>query len=546
MNRPALAGGLIAALFFMAVFGTAILDPRNVAWLLHDDPAQHYLGFAFFRHDGWSWPPGRIPDLGIPAGTALVYTDSIPLLALPLKLFATWLPSDFQYFGIWMACCYVLAGFFATRIALHLGAPVWPALIASTLLVTSPALALRAYGHESLMAHWLLLAAIDAYLSKRTSRQWWLIITASLVHAYWVVILFPIALVAWWRGRLPWWGHVAGIGVLIAVQWLAGYFVARPGQLAAEGYGDYSANLLTFFDPMNWQAFLSHYGRSGQGGAEWSTLLPSLGQVGWGQYEGFAYLGAGTIILIATAIFVMFRGTIHLSLPLPLRELGWLLVPSILLFVYALSTRITFSSSILLDIPLNATSLKLLSVFRATGRFVWPLAWLLPLLSLGIMAARLSPIRLAGLLFVCLILQIIDLTPKWREFNHRFSVRQMDDVVVLQGRSWEAAGCYRRLIVLPANVQGNDWIAYAHFAAHHNQAINLAYTARADETSASKAEMEELEALRSGVLRSDTAYVLRDPATVSILPHNLGQRARILSEGTVTLVLPGIVSSCPP
>jgi hypothetical protein len=39
-----LAAALVAVLFAVWIYGWRVIDPGSAAWLLHGDPAQHYLG----------------------------------------------------------------------------------------------------------------------------------------------------------------------------------------------------------------------------------------------------------------------------------------------------------------------------------------------------------------------------------------------------------------------------------------------------------------------------------------------------------------------
>uniref|UniRef100_UPI00258B0261 DUF6311 domain-containing protein n=1 Tax=uncultured Pseudomonas sp. TaxID=114707 RepID=UPI00258B0261 len=51
---------LCGVLVFYRYTGGAILDPTRVGWLMAGDPAQHWLGWQFFRGTPlWQWPLGR-------------------------------------------------------------------------------------------------------------------------------------------------------------------------------------------------------------------------------------------------------------------------------------------------------------------------------------------------------------------------------------------------------------------------------------------------------------------------------------------------------
>mgnify|MGYP006286010095 CR=1 FL=1 len=102
-----------AILAFLLIMGPYALIPTNIAWLSSGDPAQHYLGWAFYRHSPWTNPIGLNPDYGMDISSSIVYSDSIPLMAILLKPFSAWLPETFQYLGLWALLCFVLQGYFA-------------------------------------------------------------------------------------------------------------------------------------------------------------------------------------------------------------------------------------------------------------------------------------------------------------------------------------------------------------------------------------------------------------------------------------------------
>ena len=123
--RWPLTGALLGALVFVALYGVRVLNPTCVDWILNNaspDPSQHYLGWEFFRRSAV-----RLPYIGAnysaiyPYRTSILFTDSIPLLALLAKLFSPLLPQHFQYFGIWGLLCYALQGGFAQAILARLG-----------------------------------------------------------------------------------------------------------------------------------------------------------------------------------------------------------------------------------------------------------------------------------------------------------------------------------------------------------------------------------------------------------------------------------------
>lgn len=536
VEHSGLAGALLGVLFFVGVYGVSILSPTRIDWLLHGDPAQHYLGFVFFRNEEWAWPLGSITGYGAPLGTSIVYTDSIPLLAIPFKALSVCLPVDFQYLGGWMLICYLLQGFYAKRVLALLGVSGLAGALSTVLLLSSPALALRAYGHESLMAHWLLLAAFEALLTKRFVRLAPLWALGALIHAYWIALLCPFVLVGWLRREVGWAHRIGWLGMMILLMAAAGYFVARPDQLAGSGYGRYSANLLTFIDPMDWQAFLVNFGRPVEGSGEWSRWLPAQGHAQPDQYEGFSYLGAGVLLLLACAALtrmLALRATGQSGqAPLPRPSLATILVLALALFIYALSTRVTLGTLVITDPALPKQLSQLLAVFRASGRFVWPLAILLPLWACAELTSRLTRVNLSVLLFAVCSLQIWDLSAKWAEFYARFSPGGVGATMSYDQPAWKTAASARHLVVLPAQ-DNRDWIEPVLFAARHRQSVNIGLISRADEKAAKQAEEQFIASLIAGRPQAETAYLIRDQTLLARLPQLPTLQRQALSDSVI-------------
>ena len=253
------------------------LSPSNIAWLARGDSEQHYLGWQFFRSSPWSSPVGANPAFGLELGSSIVFSDSIPLLAIPFKALRGWLPETFQYLGLWLYLCFVLQAYFAWKLACLVSGGAWTRLFAAGLFVFSPPMLWRLRGHESLVAHFLILAAL--YLSLRppekrglAARWALLLLSASLVHpyllamvaAFWVAHLVGRGL----SGETAWRRLVAEpllIAPLLALTtWQAGYFMAGLHRAAETGgYGYFRTNLLSLFDASGWSHLLVDLPRVG-------------------------------------------------------------------------------------------------------------------------------------------------------------------------------------------------------------------------------------------------------------------------------------------
>ena len=87
---------ILVLIVFQISYGLDIVIPTNINWLLsaRHDWGQHYLGWAFYRNEHWTFPIGNIDKLCYPVSTNVGYWDSIPLLAFfCLKLVSKFCPA---------------------------------------------------------------------------------------------------------------------------------------------------------------------------------------------------------------------------------------------------------------------------------------------------------------------------------------------------------------------------------------------------------------------------------------------------------------------
>lgn len=460
--EPALVVALGLALFWLR-FGWVVLNPRSIDWMMgRGDPAVYYLAWDFFRHDPWAFPLGMIQSYLYPLGAALPLADGLPILAFPAKLFAPLLPAQFQYFGFWHLCCAVLQGVFAYRIVRRFLPDTAGRLLGVALFLITPTFMFRE-GHIALSSHWLLLAALDLYLAgrdetwRRALPRWCLLMgVAALVHPYLVamclllfggLLLQPGHRAAWpWRGRLA--TAVAVGGVVLVVWWVAGNLHdLSTDRTSVGGFGIYSLNLTAPFNPM-----------------ERAFLLPSY-PVGIGQYEGFAYLGAGWLLLVAAAAACVWRDQPrarlhrHRGLAVVLAATG----------IFALSNIVVWKQTVVLQYLLLPVFESVTGTFRSSGRFVWPILYVgmaAVVATLGRLRARAAVVVL---LAVALGLQVWDL---------RGFVFQQDDFAAvhfdsrLDDPNWEiaATACdaimtappFNFTTVLKDDFRDIGWLAASH------------------------------------------------------------------------------------
>ena len=110
------------SLILVSLFnGFETLNFTKTHWLFSgDDRSAHQIGWYFFKEDIWRFPLGSNPNFGDEIGNSIVYSDSIPLLALIFKAINFLLPEKFQYFSLWFILCFFLQGYLSYLLILDI------------------------------------------------------------------------------------------------------------------------------------------------------------------------------------------------------------------------------------------------------------------------------------------------------------------------------------------------------------------------------------------------------------------------------------------
>lgn len=388
--------------------GLGPINPTNIDWIF-GDTATYYFAWGMYRHDPHlHLPLAWTERVGYPAGASIAWLDAIPLVALVLRPFSPLLPEPFQYLGLYSAACFMLQTYFG----LSLSKRLFPSqavfiILGSVFFLLSAPLTWRAQGHTPLLSHWLILAALDSYFRATESGPlrylvplWVVVALAAAINPYMAAMCLLVALAGVGRllteGRCPWTRaallSAATMGVIGATMLLVGVLASGEANAYwALGYGQMSFNLNALANPMQ-------YG---------SLLLPALPLSYATQYEGYSYLGAGMLTLLAVNLAARPRAIVWLAD----RRLLPLLVLAIVSTLLAASTTVTFGSRTLFEIALPAWLIGPLHGLRASGRLFWPAYYLIVLaaLSLTFNVWR-APHRIV-LLAVALGIQTADLMP---------------------------------------------------------------------------------------------------------------------------------------
>ena len=341
----------------------------------------------------------------------------LPILAITFKFLLKTLqinPSiNFQYFSIWYYLCFYLQLYFSYKIFNYLIKNSLISFIGALLIFLSPIYLFRISHHGSLVGHWILLACIylliiDHKLLKKIN-WFFLIIISSLIHLYFtfIIIIFYFLFLLnnfYVSGKINFndlFFSFITIFSLCVTMYIAGYFEIRYFDGIASGYGEYKLNLLSAFDP-------------GSNFNTWSYILPDIKLTTLEQAEGFNYFGLGSliIILLSIVIYIVSKSKFYY-----IKKNFIFIIASIFFTIIALSNKISFGNVEILNIELNKYILVGLSIFRASGRFFWPVYYLILIFSLVFLYKNISKRKYVILILTCLLVQVIDISGAIKNYS---------------------------------------------------------------------------------------------------------------------------------
>ena len=525
---------LLGAICFAVLYGFNALDVTNDIWLLNaEDLNQHYIGWKFFRRSNWHFPIGLID--GITAKPiSIIYTDSIPVFAILFKLLSPILPSTFQYFGLWALTCFVLQAYFAMILLHAFIKDNVSVVLGSVFFVLSPIVLMRMFTHSALGGNWIILAALSAWAHGKSIKGYrhnitvWgtLMALAVSIHIYFVPMIFAIMCANGLNQFLDNKNKVIakllvttiGASVMIALftMFVLGAFYGESNVLQG-GVREFSTNLNSFYNSRGLSLFMRGY--------------PLISH---SQGEGYAYLGVGimAIMLLGAMGEFISKGKVNAEGKNALFSVG------VLTFVcggYALSPRVTWNDKILFDIPWPNVVIKIFSIFRATGRFIWPVYYIIFVIAIVLLTKVFAKKnRLAHLFIVLgLFLQIADNFPLINSVYNRTKSNVFPSII--QNNSWEELnGSFDNIEFItsfsnigdPNSIISNFFpvkkvFDIANYACDNNMNINDFYIGRRNGKYIEELKYSYWQDLLAGKANERTIYIF------SKMPYNLASSTAI-------------------
>ena len=508
-HRWSLTGALLGALVFLILYGVRVLDPTCVDWILNNpspDPAQHYLGWVFYRRSGW-----HLPYLGAnysaiyPYRTSILYTDSIPLLAVLGKLLGGVLPARFQYLGLWGLFCYAMQGGLAQVLIARVGgvrpgntAKNWASVLGAGVLVLFPALNIRMFAHTALASNWLVLLALWLWLCAEQSENrptaaklclWWGILglLCAGIHLYYLPMVGMVLVAACVQRALEKRGPAA---VVLPVASFCGAALAELFVLGA-----FAANFAGYSN-----GYLS--------GADLANLfVPGLGA----SWEQEIYAGLGTTIAVVLALAGLLVQ--HKQAGAFFRRHKNVVIAALVLLVLdaiaATGNTVTFAGRTLFTVPIPQALMDFWAMFSSCARLAWLAGMLLAVAACGLVLRFWQGAAAAVLLALCAAAQGFGQRAELaKRFAAYHDAAYYENTTQLTDPAWEqlaASGQFTHLAFASFDFEHDEFWDLAAFAADHGWTSNSFYMGHMDGNLAAVTLAGEMNALAP-----DTLYAFVD------------------------------------
>ncbi|KJV49675.1 hypothetical protein VH86_04125 [Pantoea sp. BL1] len=489
---------LLGIILFCVVYGIKIVDPSNISWLTNSDTYQAYMGWEFFRNSPWTFPViGLSPNYGIMVSSSIVYTDSNPLLALAFKIFSSLLPEKFQYFGIWILSCCILNSVFLWRIISRFTQSYVIILISVCLVLLYPTW-LNRIGHLNLMAHFLILAAIDLSLDKNNEKKplkWSvLLLLACSIHFYIAMMAYVL-----WAGNIitrliiksnPK-NLLAEIFLILSVSllwmYILGYFTVH-GVSGTNEFGSYANNLLSPFIPNGWSRLLN------------DVVTLNLG------FEGFNYWGLGIVILFAyhlkslpSYIFKIKSSPVKIGLACSATAL-----------ILISTTNSIHIGSHTTFIPIPIFLIESLSVFRASARFFWPVSYIIFIYLIHVTIKENKTRKAALILGLVLIVQALDTSIGYSKRRFYFFQHNESELSFNHEFWGTQLKTHKSIELVPFSNQSKEWAKLTSIANTYKTPTNAVYLARIGSKESLEMNIKNIGSLYSGDYNQSTLYILNE------------------------------------
>ena len=471
-----------------------IVNPKSVDWLTFGDGTAE-ISWEFFRKQPLiQFPLGVNPKYGLEISSTAALDGQIPLMSFIFHPFTNLLPGRFQYYGLFILLTFAVNYYFAKKIFIFCGLNSYQSVVSGLTLACSPVILNRYIEntHYALTSAWIIFAAIFLSINKSIKLSSWMLLLAFtlLIHLYYLPFVFIMYFFTYIfmiyekkfsiKTLIP---PFMLISASIFFMSVIGYFYKGISGRDV-GYGLFRSTLISLFDSSGW-----------------SRVLPDLAEPD-GSYEGFAFIGIATFILI-------FVNLILIRLPKVINnkiDFKPLWISAIILFIFSLSNKVALGKLELFDFNVPYGFSIITNTFRSTGRFTWLLVFILFIYLVYSISKRIRGKSLSIILtFICLI-NFIDTFQQLT--SQRSSKFKIDVKSSLTSSAWSSIStCYENLRVYPPTVEVENYYSFLEIASEQNLGINTGRFGRVNQSAILGAYDLMHKEFNTGVYRTDSLYV---------------------------------------
>tara|TARA_B100001142_G_scaffold75704_2_gene76416 strand:+ start:42181 stop:43836 length:1656 start_codon:yes stop_codon:yes gene_type:complete len=510
---------IIGLIFFTYIVGMDIVNFSNIFWLIDCpiicDAQQHLLGWLFFREtDILQFPFLKNTSFGLYTGSSLIYTDSLPIFAIIFKFFNSFLDFEFQYFGLWILISFCLQAIIADRILkIYIDNNKFRLISIAFFCISPIFLNKLFFSHLALASQWIILLTLYVYLLKNFKLKYWLLLItlSTLVHGYYVgftSIVFLMAISKEYLENKD--GKIALKSALIYFIFLGillyalGYFMIGGG-FTNHGFGKFKMNLNALFDPVAEVTL-----RASQIFPELET--PSINE-GFGDYEGFNFLGSGIILMLVIIFPIIFYYYKEVLKSLRKPENKIILIFFFLITLYAVSNNIYLGNLELFSYDMPKFTKVITKTFRSSGRFFW-INYYLIYIFIFVMIYRYTNKFKFPILVIFLLIQLIDMQPTFKQVRNVFYKDKNSyskiykENIKLQDANWDLfAKKYKRIIYVVPTRFPKEYFSLAYFAAKNKIDTNFGYFSRVNKKSVKRNNLKLIEKIKENNIDTESLYV---------------------------------------
>lgn len=497
-NWDMIACIVVTLVAFFYLFGVSVLNLYNTDLVTKGgDFTVSYLGSVFYRMDEWRWPIFTHMNLAYPYGISVHGTDGSPLLSVIFKAFHTFfgLRPDVQYVGWWMLVCYILQAVVSVLIFRTAFKNKFYIFIASLFFVSTPIMMMRVFVHINLMPHFILLFAILMYLKNKLGTSEWIqmavlmslgILTCPyflpMIAGFFVILMIQKVCV---ERQFSWITILKGTGFLFGVFCFWWYMLGMGSteqNLASGGWRSLGLNLTALFNPI-WSK-----------SQVFNTLTPKA------DFDADNYFGFGLLLLL----LVFFADVKNLFTRKNLKKHALLALLLTGFVLFALTPQIKAGTVIVLDYKPGDTINWLGSVFRYSGRFFWPVWYLLAYFLIKTLVQK-FPKKAVLILPVLLVIQIWDLYPTYSAKSN-FVTSTRPQVNQLVSKEWDRLNKeYKNIFIFAHN---NGYRDMWKWALKHGKNVNYGFLNRPSRRVTDMVNSVREEVLSGYVSNADYFYVI--------------------------------------